>query len=102
MGGSRNSFQGTLDYLFCSEGVNVVDTYPVFGQFPDEIQNAKSLPVVQAPSDHLMIGASFQIAPPPVATPATVTEVACSSTSALSKRPGSPNESELRQRVREN
>lgn len=100
--GGRNSFQGTLDYLFCSEGVKVVDTYPVFGHFPDEIGNAKSLPVLQAPSDHLMIGASFQIDPPPIDTPAaaSISEVASTSTAGLSKRPASPKVSELRQRAK--
>ena len=57
-GATPNAFEGCLDYIFYSNGLEPVDTTP----FPSaEELNAVSYPTSAIPSDHLLMGCSFNL-----------------------------------------
>ena len=57
-GATPNAFEGCLDYIFYSNGLEPVDTTP----FPSaEELSAVSYPTSAIPSDHLLMGCSFNL-----------------------------------------
>ncbi len=54
--GDAPEFIETLDYLFCTDGVDVVDVLPL----PKRKDVKGPFPVKNEPSDHIMIGATFR------------------------------------------
>jgi endonuclease/exonuclease/phosphatase family metal-dependent hydrolase len=57
-GAEPNAFAGTLDYIFISKGIHVKDTVPLPSH---EDRKPVSWPTAAIPSDHLMIGATFEL-----------------------------------------
>ena len=59
-GAAPNAFSGTLDYIFfdASRGLRVVETLPLPSE---EDRTPISWPTFAIPSDHLMVGATFEL-----------------------------------------
>lgn len=57
--GDAPEFIDTLDYLFCTAGVEVLDVLPL----PNREDVDGPFPVKDEPSDHIMIGATFSFPP---------------------------------------